>query len=325
MQRGIADQITVIAPSRLHFGLAAFGDSSVAQYGGVGAMIEFPQHRLVATRERRFSVSGSGWARVREFALRWWNHKGRAGEPQVKLSVEQSVPAHVGLGTGTQVAMSVAAALECLYGDARRAREPAWLAAAVGRGKRSAIGTYGFCQGGFLVDAGKRPTESLGKLVQRETLPPDWRAVLVRPEQCEGLSGTAEQREFDQLPPVPHEVTDSLWREVYDEMIPALRAGECARFGEALYRYGVIAGNCFAPAQGGPFASQSLADAVAAIRGLGIAGVGQSSWGPTVFAVVESESQAIGLLERLREILPRVEVFTTPFCQTGASILGLAP
>jgi predicted sugar kinase len=148
--------------------------------------------------------------------------------------------------------------------------------------------------------------------------------VLVRPEQREGLSGAAEQREFDQLPPVPRAVTESLWREVFDEMVPALGAADCRRFGEALYRYGCAAGNCFATTQGGPFASEQLADMVATIRGLGVAGVGQSSWGPTLFAVVESEARARGLTDQLQRIAPQVEVLITPFCNAGARIWGMA-
>ena len=36
-----------------------------------------------------------------------------------------------------------------------------------GRGRRSAVGTYGFVQGGFLVETGKVPGESLAPLALR--------------------------------------------------------------------------------------------------------------------------------------------------------------
>src|SRR5262245_2402938 len=75
-------------------------------------------------------------------------------------------------------------------------------------------------------------------------------------------------------------------------MVPALRAGDCPRVGEAMHQYNRLAGEPFAPAQGGPYACPLTAEIVAFLRANGIAGVGQSSWGPTVFAIVEDESRA---------------------------------
>ena len=83
-----------------------------------------------------------------------------------------------------------------------------------------------------------------------------------------------------------------LWQITNEEMLPAVQVGDCAAFGEAVYRFGRLAGECFAAAQGGPFASRHIADLVKTIREFGVAGVGQSSWGPTVFAVTADETEA---------------------------------
>jgi predicted sugar kinase len=83
-------------------------------------------------------------------------------------------------------------------------------------------------------------------------------------------------------------------------MLPALERSSCRDFGEAVYRFGRLAGGCFAAVQGGPFASRDIAQLIDAIRNHGIAGVGQSSWGPTVFAVCHSEAEAYNLCEWLR-------------------------
>jgi predicted sugar kinase len=86
-------------------------------------------------------------------------------------------------------------------------------------------------------------------------------------------------------------------------MIPAVEAADCAGFGEAVYEFGRLAGACFAPAQGGTFASPSIERLVNAIREFGVAGAGQSSWGPTVFAVVPSDAEAASLAAWLRNQL----------------------
>ena len=75
-------------------------------------------------------------------------------------------------------------------------------------------------------------------------------------------------------------------------MLPAIERADCSAFGDALYEFGRLAGECFAAAQGGPFANAFNERLVEAIRGYGVAGVGQSSWGPTVFAVVANETEA---------------------------------
>ncbi|MCA9172487.1 MAG: hypothetical protein KDB23_32705, partial [Planctomycetales bacterium] len=49
---------------------------------------------------------------------------------------------------------------------------------------------------------------------------------------------------------------------------------------------------CFAACQGGPYASPQLERIVAMVRNRGYAGVGQSSWGPTLFAFVDSPDAA---------------------------------
>jgi predicted sugar kinase len=79
---------------------------------------------------------------------------------------------------------------------------------------------------------------------------------------------------------------------VTDEMVPALEVGDCARFGESVYRFGRLAGECFSAVQGGAFASPRIAELIERLRGRGITGVGQSSWGPTVFAIVEDAARA---------------------------------
>jgi predicted sugar kinase len=94
-------------------------------------------------------------------------------------------------------------------------------------------------------------------------------------------------------------VTRRLWDIVHHDMLPALERQSCPEFGEAVYRFGRLAGECFAAVQGGPFASREIARVIETIRDFGVAGVGQSSWGPTVFAICESEAEA----NRLREWL----------------------
>jgi predicted sugar kinase len=83
-------------------------------------------------------------------------------------------------------------------------------------------------------------------------------------------------------------------------MLPAVERADYAEFGKAIYQFGHMAGSCFSAAQGGPFADTEIGRTVQLIRELGIPGAGQSSWGPTVFAMTAGEGEAEVLVEALR-------------------------
>jgi predicted sugar kinase len=100
---------------------------------------------------------------------------------------------------------------------------------------------------------------------------------------------------------VPDDVTRELWRITEVEMLPAIESSDCGAFGDAVYRFGRLAGECFSAVQGGPFADHETARLVEALREHGVNGVGQSSWGPTVFAITADDAQARSLATWLRQ------------------------
>src|SRR5213076_1599219 len=99
--------------------------------------------------------------------------------PPCRIHISASIPEHAGLGSGTQVALSIAAGLSALCG--LPSQTPQELALSVSRGLRSAVGTYGFVFGGLIVEQGKLSDEPISPLDCRIDLPDDWRFVLLRP------------------------------------------------------------------------------------------------------------------------------------------------
>jgi beta-RFAP synthase len=267
----------------------SFGHADRPQFGGVGAMIEPPSVEVILSQAARLEVHGSLAGRAKQFVELAASNWGLMKLPACSIEVRSPVD-HTGLGVGTQLGLAIAAGLRRCLELPELAIE--LLATSVGRGKRSAVGMYGFQQGGLIVDAGKNADDTVGSLAGRAELPAAWRFVLVRPHNEQGLAGTNEAAAFAGLPPVPEEVTRTLWQITTDDMLPAVKAGDCPAFGEAVYQFGRLSGDCFAAAQGGPFASRQIAELVAIVREYGVAGVGQSSWGPTVFAVTANETEA---------------------------------
>jgi beta-RFAP synthase len=298
--------IEVFAPSRLHFGMFSFGHENQRQFGGVGAMIDTPGLRLRASTASAFGATGPHADRVAVFAQRVGNAWGLGRPPAARIEVLSAPPAHVGLGVGTQLALAVASALASLAQRRsddpaqRRSDDPAQLAEWVSRGERSAVGSFGFEGGGLIVEAGKRPTDRFSPLIARRPLPEAWRFVLARPLEGEGLSGEAEQAAFAALPPVPPQVTAELCRLALLGLVPAAIAADFTAFSEALFDYGRLAGRCFAAPGAGPYANEQLERLVQRIRELGGKGVGQSSWGPTLFVAMPSQAAAEDLCASLR-------------------------
>ena len=320
-----ASLVRITAPSRLHFGLWSLGGErpGVRQFGGVGAMIERPGLKLTIVPAAEFAAEGRLADRAATFARRWAAFHSR-DLPRCSILVEAAPPDHVGLGTGTQLGLSIAAGLNAFAG--LPSQTPPELALSVGRGLRSAVGTYGFVMGGLIVEQGKLPDEPISPLDCRIDLPAEWRFVLIRHQDATGLSGDDEAGAMADLPPVPAEVTADLIAEVRERLVPAAATADFQAFAACLYRYGNLSGQCFAAQQGGPYNGPILTRLVEQIRDLGFEGVGQSSWGPTIFVAVPSEKAARALIAQLREsgAASRLHLQASAPCNAGVRIECLA-
>jgi beta-ribofuranosylaminobenzene 5'-phosphate synthase len=254
--------------SRLHFGLFNLGQGP-RRFGGVGLIIEDPATTVTVQSAAAWSATGPLADRALAFA------RLMTTAPQA-IRVERAAPEHVGLGTGTQLALAVGKAI-CPDVDATE------LATRLGRGQRSAVGTHGFQLGGFIVEGGKE-TETVSPLVERCAFPEDWRIVLIGPGTDQGLHGGPERRAFEELK--RQEASAELDQLVMHILLPALVGRDLQTFGEALHDFNRRVGERFAPVQGGPYARPEWVDF---LRRQGVRGVGQSSWGPTLFAVTEAD------------------------------------
>jgi beta-ribofuranosylaminobenzene 5'-phosphate synthase len=309
--------VFVEAPARLHFGVLDLRGSLGRSFGGLGAAIPCPSLLLEATPGAAVAAQGPDAERAADFARRFLAfHRLSDG---VRLTVHRAAPSHAGLGSGTQLGLAVARALAELHG---LSTDPVELARAVGRGKRSAIGTWTFALGGFIVEGGRRlGSEEMAPLLARFAIPESWRCVVAVPHGARGLSGEAEARAFEQLPTPPDGEVERVSHLVLMQLLPALVEGDLPSFGGALSAVQRITGAWFAAQQGGVFAPGPSERLVADMASWGAAGVGQSSWGPAVYGLVESEPEAREVADRVRRALgPAGVVFEGGFAAEGARV-----
>jgi beta-ribofuranosylaminobenzene 5'-phosphate synthase len=287
--------VRVEAPARLHLGMLAVAGDGARRFGGLGVSVSRPAVVLEAQPADALSVEGAEAERALTFARRCHDALRLPGGG--RLRILEAIPPHVGLGSGTKLALAVAQALAVLHG--RTVDAPA-LAQAAGRAARSAVGMWTFALGGLVVEGGVRGgTDRPAPLLMRHAVPDEWRIVLVVPEAEPGLSGVAEAQAFGRLVPSADR-SAAIAQLVLTSLLPALVECDIEEFGVALTRIQELVGDSFAAVQGGRFHPRAGALVEALLRG-GAAGAGQSSWGPAVYGVVGSETAGGELARHMEE------------------------
>ena len=311
------EAVFVEASARLHFGVLDLRGARGRWFGGIGASAARPTLLVSAAPADTLAAEGEDAGRAREFARLFLAHHTLRGGALVR--VHRSLPPHVGLGSGTQLALAVARALAELYGVASDARA---LARAVGRARRSAIGTWTFDDGGLVVEGGRRADQDeCGPQVARVPFPSTWRCVVAIPDGAPGISGVGEAEAFARLPAPPERDVERVAHIVLMALLPALADADLAEFGRALSEVQEITGRWFASVQGGTFAPGKSSELVRLLSEWGASGVGQSSWGPAVYGIVEGDEASRRLADRVRDALGSSgSVFDGPFRSDGARV-----
>lgn len=309
--------VFVEAPARLHFGVLDLRGDLGRRFGGIGAAVPAPSLLLEARPAAELRAEGPDAARALAFARRFAAHYGL--DLRLHFCLHRSIPAHAGLGSGTQLGLAVARASAELSG---LATDVGSLARAVDRGRRSAVGTWTFGLGGFVLEGGRTSDpDRIAPLLARLPFPAAWRCVVAVPRGQPGLAGDEEAAAFARLPPPGARDVERVAHLVLMQLLPALVEADLAGFGAALGEVQRITGSWFAPAQGGVFAPGETRELVERLREWGAAGVGQSSWGPAVYGIAGDAAAGSALAERVRAVLgPGGAVYEGGFSARGARV-----
>jgi beta-RFAP synthase len=329
--------VEVRTPGRLHLGMISFGNSAVPSFGGVGVMVAGLGVGVRLTPASTLTASGPLADRAvafgRQCAEAW-----SLGQVGCAIEVTAAPPAHVGLGSGTQLALAVAAGMRQVFlvdapppAEKRFSTDETFhLAAAVGRGRRSCVGIYGFAGGGLIFEEGRfagDPCKQVSPLIARVALPEEWRCVVFIHRDAEGLFGDAEKEAFARLEPVPERISAELSRIAAEELMPAAERGAFDAFSDAVFRYGRLAGKPFEPESSRLPFYEAIGGLIHLVGQCGIRGVAQSSWGPAVMACCESPGSAERLVASLtdRGLASRYDMIVTRFDRQGAELTYKRP
>jgi predicted sugar kinase len=158
---------------------------------------------------------------------------------------------------------------------------------------------HGYFAGGLILETGG-DHQALNRVQCRATVNDAWQVAIFRPAgDFQPVSGKLEQQQFSVLSPA----TDDQRRELTDmaqRLVLAAQHNDFSSFVNLVQRYNRRSGLLFESVQGGPYNGHAVAELIDTLCERGARGVGQSSWGPGVFAWFESLEEA----ERFASGLP---------------------
>ena len=346
------EHILVRSQGRIHFGLLEISEPQPNCFGGIGLMVEHSFATLQATLgssslEQCCIQADDYWRpRIEAVANQW--SKTASDLPVQSIIVTESPLPHQGLGSGTQMACTVAALLTAAerlqlsgvsvfemplsalftcddpnFPGARQTYPMEALAKLSQRGKRSNIGLCGFMEGGFVLDHGKSIPAGSGAPSETRTERvafPDWPVLIIQDSTSLGVSGNDEVAMFERCSDCPNPNQEAMLQLVQQKMLPAIAARDWTQFDVALGQYGRWAGQIFESVQGGIYRTPQIAATIDIAKRLGIEGATQSSWGPTVCAIAQDDAHASWCRDRLQRLLPGAIIVLTKAANHSAQV-----
>lgn len=287
-------RVRIRTPSRIHITLIDLNGEIGRVDGGVGLTLENPGVEIVAREIDGIAVNGSAENLDRfESVARKFVERFGSG---IEIDVVSSYPAHVGLGSGTQINLAVGKAYCILHGIEMSARE---IASFTGRGGTSGIGIAAFEQGGLIVDGGhsRREKQSFlpssfsrakpAPVISRLEFPEEWDIYLFIPEG-RGFYGMREKDLFEKNTPLPLEEVRELSHIILMKLLPSVAERDLEGFGEAVYRIQHLGFKKAEVMQYGDLISGLIEE----LRDYGAAGM--SSTGPAVYFIGDKDGVKVG-------------------------------
>lgn len=297
--------IKVEAPARLHFGFSNLSLSRSRIYGGIGVSVSKPKTVVMAEMSNEIDITintDQKYERIQKYVEK---SADILDIPGAEVKIEKSPKGHVGLGSGTQLALSIFTAVAKSYGSEPNIRQ---VAPKLGRGGRSGVGVAAFETGGFLIDSGhssKSFTRCLPKegkwevpeILALHYLPETRRFIIAIPE-AQKIYGKEEEKKiqetvFNASSSIAEEISSAL----IDKVLPGAAEEDFEEFSNGIEIVNRLNGSWFSELQGGIYRDKSQ-KIIELFRKSEIKSTGQSSWGPAVYGITK-ESKVDYIMKNL--------------------------
>ena len=286
--------IQIISPARLHFGFLGINNNqSDNLLGGIGLSIDKFHTKITMKKNAKITVKGKSLNKASLFLNTFCRKK--KIKPNFFLNIEKSSPQHIGLGSGTQLALSIGRAVSDLSNLNLNTKK---IAQILNRSYRSNVGLMNFKHGGFLIDL--KIKNKFFTNIDKVFFPEDWKIILIK-DTKQGLHGKNEVDAFKKIrsfPKINHiKLTDLVLFKIY----PSLIEKNFDEFSKAVSKLQNVMGKYFNVFQNGVFSSLEVSNVLNFLKKENVSGYGQTSWGPTGFALFPSIKKAEEMKLKLKK------------------------
>lgn len=236
-------KVIVTNAGRLHFNSLKMNTEGGRGCGGIGVALEGPAMKIEFLMAKELKISGGNnylRNKVKKFTEDILKHLNI--ESSVNIRILNYFPNQVGLGSGTQLGLSVGRGISLLFSKKLSNFQ---IAKITRRGGVSGVGYYAFSKGGLIIDGGYRIGENENKknfadhsltpppLTARYQFPKKWKIILLTPDTTlSKISSLDEGEFFMKNTPISTEEVGIICTNVIMGMIPSLQEKDYFKFME---------------------------------------------------------------------------------------------
>jgi len=275
-------ELIITTPSRIHLGFYGINNNYGYTYGSLGLAVNYLPTCISISKAKKFNTNVP--KKIIDPIIKFIKLKKISNK--FTINILENTPKHVGLGSGSQIALSIGKAISSFFDLNMTLSE---IADIFKRGTRSGIGIGTFNRGGFIVDCCKK--EGLHpEILFHSKFPNNWRVILLHDNNFQGSFGNKESKFFKK------EISDSydsnLSHIVIRGIIPSIIYKDFSNFSKNITEFQQITSKLYKEKQSDMFLSPQISKIMKYIKGFDDIGIGQSSWGPMSYIFVESQSKA---------------------------------
>ena len=287
------------SPSRIHLGFLELNPESDRIFGSLGLTISNFKTSIKIDKSQHFKVKAKNENKIFSIVNKFQKHYSLK---PCKISILETIPEHIGLGSGTQLSLNIGYALSKFSGLNLSLER---IACILDRGKRSGVGIGSFKLGGFLIDGGKQKNSNdIPPIIFREKWPKKWKIILLFDSNSEGIHGNRELQEFKKINKVKKNLSKKNYQSLVQSIMPSLIEKNFKQFCDGIQMIQNNTAKIFNKSQGGNYNSNGIAKIFNFLQNSGYSGFGQSSWGPTGFIICENikkQQETINLIEEFNK------------------------
>jgi len=267
------NEVKIITNSRLHFGFLNLKSSKSYSYGGMGLSINKHPTILTVSKASKFQ---SNLNKILNDKILHFIADNKLSK-KIRIDCIDSPQKHIGLGSGTQLILSIEEALSKFY----RFKQSINI---FKRNYRSGVGVNSYKNGGFIVDAPKNNLQS-NEIIFKTSFPKEWKIILIFDSKAKGLHGSSENKFFST------DTTISLRKKLSDltlnEIIPSIIYKDFDIFARSLTQFQELNSLFYSSIQKSSYLSHDIAKVIKKISMNFNIAAGQSSWGPTSYMLID--------------------------------------